>query len=64
MFSPVKSFTDGNSKILATVHHFQGMAVYLVAGIDLSPSVWVDPYDSTFLRVELHLQGCFPFLQG
>ena len=34
MFSPGKSFTDGNSKIFATVHHFQGMSVYLVAGID------------------------------
>ena len=34
MFSPGKIVTDGNSKILATVHHFQGMAVYLVAGID------------------------------
>ena len=49
-------------KIFATVHHFQGMAAYLVAGIDKSPSVWVDPYDSTFLRDELHLPGCFPFL--
>ena len=34
MFSPGKIFTDGNSKILATVHHFQDMAMYLVAGID------------------------------
>ena len=39
MFSQGKIFTDGNSKIFATVHNFQGMALYLVAGIDLSPSV-------------------------
>ena len=59
MFSPDKIFTDGDSKNFATVHHFQGIAVYLVPGIDKSPSVWVDPYDSTFLRSELHLPGCF-----
>ena len=34
MLSPVKIFTDGNSRILTTVNHFQGMAMYLEAGID------------------------------
>ena len=31
MFSQGKVFIDGDSKVFATVHHFQGMALYLVA---------------------------------
>ena len=49
MFSPGKIFTDDDSKIFTAVYHFQGVAVDLVTGIDYTTSVWVDPYDCTFL---------------
>ena len=32
--SHTKIIFNGDSEIFATVHHFQSMAVYLVAGID------------------------------
>ena len=34
MLSPGKVITDGDSKIFTAVHHFQGVAMDLVAGVD------------------------------
>ena len=62
MLPPGEVFADGDSKIFATVYHFQGVTVDLVAGVDYLSSVRVDPYNCTLLWVKLHLPGCFPFL--
>ena len=61
---PGEIFTDGNSQVLAAVNYFQCVSMDLIVGIDYSSPVRVDPEYGTFLRVELHLLGCFPSLQG
>ena len=64
LLPPCEIFTDGKSQVFATVYYFQCLSMVLIAGIEYSSPAGVDPDYSTYLRVELHLPGCFPFLQS
>ena len=49
--------------VLDADYYFRCVSMDLIASIDYSSPVWVDPEYSTFLRMELQLPGCFPSLQ-
>ena len=64
MLVPAEVIADGDTEILSAVNNFRSVTMEPIFSMSLVSFIGDDADDLAFLRVELHLQISFPFLQG